>query len=114
MAPVMILITVSIITEGITEWLKMSFKLDDNANVIYIITAALGVAVALLTGADIFAALGISTRVPFVGQILTGVLCSRGSNYVYDVMRKLSPDQAAQLPAEEQTAPHGYDEQGRG
>ena len=46
--------------------------------------------VAVFTGVDVFPALGISTLIPYVGSILTGILISRGSNVVFDVLKKIN------------------------
>ena len=111
MNSIMILLTVSIITEGVTEWVKLTYPaIKDRTPIIYTVTAILGIGVALLTGADIFSALGIATKVPYAGQVLTGILCSRGSNYVYDLMSRIS---TAKDP-KEQTEAHGTDEVGLG
>ncbi len=48
------------------------------------------VLVAVFTGVDIFPALGINVIVPYVGSVLTGVLISRGSNVVFDILKKLN------------------------
>ncbi len=66
----------------------------------------LGVGCALAFGIDLFAIAGIPAAVPYVGQILTGVLLSRGSNYVFDLIGKLTTvgEKAGQLgPAQPQT-----------
>ena len=31
---------------------------------------------------------GVSTSIPFVGNVITGILVSRGSNYIYDLLKK--------------------------
>ena len=50
----------------------------------------LGVGCALAFGVDLFAVAGIPAAVPYVGQMLTGVLLSRGSNYVFDLIGRLT------------------------
>jgi hypothetical protein len=34
--------------------------------------------------------MGMQTNIPYVGSILTGILISRGSNYVFDLVKKLT------------------------
>ncbi len=46
--------------------------------------------VAVFTGVDVFPTLGIGIAVPFVGSVLTGILISRGSNVVYDLLRRVN------------------------
>ena len=50
----------------------------------------LGVGCALAFGIDLFAVAGIPAAVPYVGNILTGILLSRGSNYMFDLMGQLT------------------------
>ena len=50
----------------------------------------LGVGCALAFGVDLFEIAGIKANVPYVGEILTGVLLSRGSNYVYDLIGQIT------------------------
>jgi len=40
-------------------------------------------------GADVYDALGVSFAVPWLGMILTGILASRGSNYIADFVKRL-------------------------
>jgi hypothetical protein len=41
--------------------------------------------VAVLTGADIFAALGYPLKIEIVGVLLTGLLMSRGANFIHEL-----------------------------
>ena len=84
-------IVIAIVVEGITEYIKMMIpEIKDNTKVLLALTLFLGIGSALAFNADVFAALGITARVPFVGCVLTGVLCARGSNYVYDIIGKFT------------------------
>ena len=54
--------------------------------------AALGVALCLAYQADILALVGLESQLPYVGQIVTGVVVGRGANFVNDfVGRWLRP-----------------------
>lgn len=53
------------------------------------LAALLGVALCVAYGADLPAALGYAALVPFVGQVLTGVMISRGSNYINDLIARV-------------------------
>lgn len=48
----------------------------------------LGVGFALLAQVDLFAAIEVNFVVPYVGQVLTGIIFSRGANYVSDFLQK--------------------------
>lgn len=45
-----------------------------------------GVGVAVAGGLDACAAVGIPMAVPYLGSVLTGVLISRGANFVHDAL----------------------------
>jgi len=60
---------------------------ERNFNWKYITAIVLGVGVALLFALDLFAFLGLEARLPYVGEALTGVVFSRGSNYLSDVFK---------------------------
>ena len=50
----------------------------------------LGIGCALAFGIDLFEVAGIPAAVPYVGTVLTGVLLSRGSNYMFDLIGQLT------------------------
>lgn len=45
-----------------------------------------GIIIALLYNIDLTEYFKISSKVPYVGSVITGILLSRGSNYVYDLL----------------------------
>lgn len=38
---------------------------------------------------DIFDIIGMASLIPYVGMILTGILISRGSNYIYEIIKRI-------------------------
>jgi len=46
-----------------------------------------GIAVALAFGADLFPLLGVTAVSPIVSQVFTGILISRGSNLLNDLLQ---------------------------
>ena len=50
---------------------------------------ALGIALCFAVGADLYAALGVTFALPWVGPLLTGIFASRGSNYLSDLISRL-------------------------
>lgn len=50
----------------------------------------LGIFVAVNFGLDVFAYISLQSGVPFAGNVLTGILLSRGSNYFFDVIGQMS------------------------
>ena len=49
-----------------------------------------GVAVCFAANADLFSEMGLAFAWPWLGQLLTGLLISRGANYVSDFMQKIA------------------------
>lgn len=52
---------------------------------------ALGVAIfaAIVYEIDLFESLGFNALIPFVGAVFTGIIISRGSNYVFDILKRV-------------------------
>ena len=82
------LIIVAILIEAIWENLKMIWK-DRKVNLNTIGVLVLSIVVCLLAKIDIFPIVGLSLSVPFVGSALTGIIVSRGANFVNDLFEKL-------------------------
>ncbi|MGN1044316.1 MAG: hypothetical protein ACI4PR_05990 [Acutalibacteraceae bacterium] len=55
-----------------------------------ILSLTLGIIIAVAYKFDLPKYLNIESQVPYVGCILTGILISRGSNYVYDTLKALN------------------------
>ncbi|MBQ4312875.1 MAG: hypothetical protein IJC18_01575 [Clostridia bacterium] len=75
----------AIVTEALTEavtrlWDRLPTQL---------VAMAFGVVLSLLCGVDVIEAVGIAQRIPYIGCIITGVLMSRGSNYLHELVKKL-------------------------
>ena len=93
----MILFAAAILTEGIWEILKnfVSSIPSVNEKTMKLINVAgallIGILIAVLTDTNIFLLLDIEMKWPAAGVVLTGILISRGSNYVHDLMKKLEP-----------------------
>ena len=49
----------------------------------------LGVTIAVAYKLDLPAYFNLTSEIPYVGCILTGILLSRGSNYIFDLLDKL-------------------------
>jgi len=55
-----------------------------------LVALIIGIGIAFVTNLDLLGAVGVQTTVPFVPQIITGILISRGANYVYDIIAQIS------------------------
>ena len=48
-----------------------------------------GIVISIAYEIDIPKYLNLNSRIPYLSNILTGIIISRGSNYIYDFMNKL-------------------------
>lgn len=83
------LVILSLIVETVWETVKMAvpFKIPDWGDRIG--AMCIGLLLAIGTGLDIMVILQIPIRIPYLGLILTGLLISRGSNFMHDILTKV-------------------------
>lgn len=88
-ATIISLIILSLIVETVWETIKMAvpFKFPDWGDRIG--AMCIGMLLAVGTGLDIMAVLQIPVHIAYVGLILTGLLVSRGSNFMHDMFSKI-------------------------
>lgn len=82
------LILVAILVEAIWENCKMIWK-DGKFNVNMLGSLILGILICSFAGLDLFNIVGIGLNIPVLGCILTGIIVSRGANFVSDLFDKL-------------------------
>lgn len=89
MEKLLVIVMVALIAESVWETLKMTWQ---EGKVFIDRIGALVVALVLSIGVklDILSLLGINTTIPLLGVILTGILISRGSNFIHDLLSKIS------------------------
>ena len=83
-----VLVLMAIVIEGVITYIKEIFV---NKNVMWqqVLGIVLGIVVAIGYNADLFALFGLTSTIPLLGCVLTGVLLSRGSNYIFDLVKQL-------------------------
>jgi hypothetical protein len=85
--------SVAILIEGLVEYGKTivdAFTTDEKKTAItQLITIVIGILLAFAFNADMFIPIGIEVN-HTVGMILTGIVMSRGSNYVSDLLNRIS------------------------
>ncbi|MDU7243281.1 hypothetical protein [Clostridium sp.] len=88
MGNLLIIVMIALIAESVWETLKMTWQ-EGKVSIDRI--GALVVALVLSIGVrlDILSLLGINTTIPLLGVILTGILISRGSNFIHDLLVKI-------------------------
>lgn len=55
-----------------------------------IVSIVLGIVVAIGFGVDLFAMFGLTSTIPYLGTVLSGLLMSRGANYISDILAKIT------------------------
>ena len=78
------LLAVAVVAESIWETIKMMGR-NGQLNWDRIGALMVGLLIALGTGADIFQVLDIPFRIPYIGIVLTGLMISRGANFIHDL-----------------------------
>lgn len=66
-----------------------SFYSNRKVDINSIATAIIGVILSVLAQLDLFSLVGINFLVPYVGQVLTGFIISKGANYIFDFITKI-------------------------
>lgn len=80
------LLIVALMAEAVWETLKMlwqsgKFSVDRSG------ALAVGLLLAIGTRLDLLAFVNIPVFIPYLGVILTGILISRGANFIHDLLR---------------------------
>lgn len=80
------ILVLAMIGEGVWETLKLTWQ-QGKLNVDRVGALLTGILVAIATGVDIIKIIGIDTVIPYIGVIFTGILISRGANFIHDLLQ---------------------------
>ena len=87
-----VIIAVAILIEGLVEYGKnitdMFYGGEKKTAITQMVTIVVGVALAFAFGANMFVPLVLTVN-HYVGMVLTGIVMSRGSNYVSDLISRI-------------------------
>lgn len=87
-----VIIAVAILIEGLVQYGKniadMFYGGDKKTAITQLVTIAIGIALAFAFNANMFVPLGLTVN-SYVGMVLTGIVMSRGSNYVSDLISQI-------------------------
>lgn len=83
------ILIVAFLTEAIWETIKM-VKKPKGISLSRLGVMLFGVLMSLAAGIDIFKAVGVNLSIKYLGCILTGLLISRGSNLIHDLLGSIS------------------------
>lgn len=90
---ILLAIVMAITVEGLIEYAKTVGKAVSDGQwklfVTQVASIVIGVLLCLAVGADVYAALGVTFALPWIGTVLTGIFASRGSNYISDLAKRL-------------------------
>lgn len=78
--------SLSIIVESVITYFK-EFFVYGYFSISMIFSIILGISIAVIYKLDLPECFNLKSTVPYIGNILTGLLISRGSNYIYDVFK---------------------------
>lgn len=79
---------ISVVVEGLVTYAKM-LVVDRKIEWQIVVAVVLGVVFAVAYGIDVFALLGMNSIIPYFGSVMSGVLMSRGSNYIFDMFKTI-------------------------
>lgn len=82
------LITIAILVEAVWENLKMVWQ-NGKLSIDRVGSLILGITICLFAKIDIFSLLNIPLSIACLGSIFTGIICSRGANFVHDLYKKI-------------------------
>ena len=83
------LIIIAILVEAIWENLKMLWD-KNKLNINMLGSLLLSMIICVLAQINIFKIVGIELIVPIIGYLLTGIIVSRGANFVNDLFSRLN------------------------
>ena len=93
----LLILSLAIIVEALVQYAKTIITMLENKQYktfgTQLAAILITVFICFAAGADIFALMGISFSVHWLGTLLTGIVISRGSNYASDLIKRLqNPD----------------------
>lgn len=83
------IMTFAILTESLITYFK-EFFIGSNFSFSMLFSVILGVFIAIAYKIDLLEQINLKSNISYIGNILTGILISRGSNYLYDLINKLT------------------------
>ena len=82
------MLMVCMILEGIITYINNFFVLGE-LHYQMVLSLIFGIFISVAYKIDLLKLVNIESEIPYVGSVLTGIIFSRGSNYLYDFMSKI-------------------------
>jgi uncharacterized protein YacL len=89
---IILILVAAFLAEAIWETLKMIWEPGKHLNPDRVGALVIGILIAVVFGLDLFTLLGFTVQWPalaLVGVVLTGILLSRGSNFIHDLFKSI-------------------------
>lgn len=83
------MLMVSIVLEGIITYIN-NFFVTTEPHYQMVLSLIFGILIAVAYKIDLLKLVNIESNIPYIGSVLTGILFSRGSNYVHDILKTLN------------------------
>ena len=83
------IVAFAVLIEGIISYVSEFFVHGSFCWEMFL-SLVLGISVAIAYKLDLPAQFKLESRIPYFGCVLTGILLSRGSNYIFDLITKIS------------------------
>lgn len=83
------IIIVAILIEAIWENLKMTWQ-NGKISIDRIGSLVISVVMCLLVNANVFSIVGLTISIPYIANVFTGIIISRGANVVHDLFEKIA------------------------
>ena len=80
--------SLAILIEAIITYFN-KFFVQENFCWQMLFSVVLGIVIAVAYKLDLPAHFNLNSQIPYVGCVLTGILLSRGSNYLFELLKKL-------------------------
>ena len=90
-----IVVIVSIIVQFAVDVIKKTIKIQKGyykkiLNIKMIVALIISLLICITSNIDLLLLLGITINVPFVGNIITGIICSGGASSIHNLIKKVS------------------------
>jgi hypothetical protein len=83
------LVVLALLGEAVWETAKMVWQ-NGKISIDRIGALVVGELLAIGAGTDLMAMVGVPLHIPYVGMILTGLLISRGANFIHDLLASIN------------------------
>ena len=85
------LVIMAMLVEAVWETMKMTWQ-DGKFSIDRAGALVVGVLASVTFNVDVFSLVGLAPSIQIVGVVLTGILISRGGNFIHDLLQKIGGD----------------------